>query len=216
MRRNSLLFVFTLSIIFAASSARAQQARQNGDGRGAQHVWTNADLAGVSNPSQTGRVWTNKDVDALRPAQSTQTNHVWLDADMDELRAKGLLSLVGPELETATGQTTEAAIASQAAGPGPVYNSRFEDPRWYEDQAAAIQEQIDGTTAALEQARTNLENARSGRGETGAVHMDQYNIGMTPEEGIARLQEQVQILQEQKDDLADIARRYDIPPGVVR
>ncbi len=206
MRRSSLLFVFTLAIIFAVSSVQAQQTQgqtQQSAGQSSERVYTNADLAGASSANQTGRVWTNK--------------------DMDELRAKGLISIIGTEQADA-GSTLAPAQAPvgaetappQIAQPGPAYNSKFEDPRWYEEQAAALQEQIDGTQAALDQARANLQDARSLRATTGAIDITQGNIGVTPEEGIARLEEQVRILQEQKDELADTARRNDIAPGVVR
>ena len=68
----------------------------------------------------------------------------------------------------------------------------------------------------LEQARSNLDAARNLQQTTGGIDISQGNIGVTPEEGLARLEEQVRILQEQKDELADAARRNDIPPGAAR
>ena len=39
---------------------------------------------------------------------------------------------------------------------------------------------------------------------------------MTLAEGLANLQAQVQEVQNQLDELADLARQHDIPPGVLR
>jgi hypothetical protein len=39
---------------------------------------------------------------------------------------------------------------------------------------------------------------------------------MTPAEGLANLQAQVQEVQNQLDELSDLARQHDIPPGVLR
>jgi hypothetical protein len=58
---------------------------------------------------------------------------------------------------------------------------------------------------------------RSGTGITGSFNMaagDTY--GVTPDERIAYLAAQVQQTQAQLNELADLARRNDIPPGVLR
>jgi hypothetical protein len=39
---------------------------------------------------------------------------------------------------------------------------------------------------------------------------------MTPAEGLANLQAQVEEIQNYLDELSDLARQHDIPPGVLR
>jgi hypothetical protein len=46
--------------------------------------------------------------------------------------------------------------------------------------------------------------------------MDKKNDGITPEAGIAALQAQVLEVQGQLDELGDLARQNNIPPGVLR
>jgi hypothetical protein len=46
--------------------------------------------------------------------------------------------------------------------------------------------------------------------------MDKKNVGITPEAGIAVLQAQVHEVQSQLDELSDLARQNNIPPGVLR
>jgi hypothetical protein len=145
------------------------------------------------------------------------TRRIWTNKDLDQLRAKDQLSLVGPYDPDASALTgPETAQEPATARSEAVYNSRFEDPHWYEQQASAIQQQIDDTTVTLDRARDNLEAARNLQQTTGGIDFTQGNIGVTPEEGIARLEEQVRILRDDKDALADTARLNYIPPGVLR
>jgi multidrug efflux pump subunit AcrA (membrane-fusion protein) len=140
-------------------------------------------------------------------APAAQTKR-WTNADMDRLRAEGLISIVGPEAVTAP---------PPAPAPGPVYASRLEDPVWYADQAAALQAELSARAAALAQAQTNLADARNLRGITGSINMAAgETFGVTPDETIANLQAQRIETQSRLDELADLARRNDIPPGVLR
>jgi len=144
------------------------------------------------------------------PAQAQQGKRVWTTDDMEDLRARGLISIVGP-----------AADAVPAAAPAtpteaPRYNSRTEDPAWYADQAAELQAQLNERMAALLLARQNLAQARSLRQTTGGINLAEANAGITPEEGIAALEAQVSEVQSRFDELADLAQRNDIPPGLLR
>jgi hypothetical protein len=143
----------------------------------------------------------------------------WTNADMDRLRAEGLISIVGPETVTAPAAAPEAAPPTPAPAAGPVYASRVEDPTWYAEQAAALQTELAARETALAQAQTNLADARNLRGTTGSINVDIVaNVawGVTPEEVIANLQAQVSDTQSQLDDLAELARRNYIAPGVLR
>jgi hypothetical protein len=146
-------------------------------------------------------------------AQGQQSARVWTNEDLEELRAKGGISIVGPE----PGSVPEATTAgSGAAQDAPVYNSYLEDPAWYAEQALGLQAELDARTAELNLARQNLALARSGRQTMGGVNLGQIGMGLTHEEGIAILESQVLEVQTWFDDLRDLARRNYIAPGVLR
>lgn len=150
-------------------------------------------------------------------AQAQQNKRVWTTTDVNELRSQGLISIIGAEEEAVAPAAAPAAPAETAeAQQGPIYNSRFEDPEWYAEQAAALQAQLDASKAALLQAQDNLAAVRDLRSTIGGVDLNADNPGVTPDAGIANLEDQVRDLQNQLDDLADAARENDIEPGVVR
>ena len=149
---------------------------------------------------------------AAIPARAQQGKRIWTTDDMEDLRARGLISIVGPETPTAP----EAATPAPVPVPVRFYNTRTEDPVWYADQASELQAQLDATMTALVQARDSLAQARNLRGITGSVNLAQGNAGVTPEAGIVILEAQVLEARSRLDELADLARRNDIAPGILR
>jgi len=145
-----------------------------------------------------------------RPAQGNQNQakKVWTNDDMDQLRSRGLISIVGQEV-------TEAAPQAPAETTFPVYASRLDDPEWYADQAAELQAERDDRAAALEQQRQALALAKD-RITLPGVAMNRPSVGVTPDAAIALLEARVQEVQSQLDDLSDLARQHDIPPGDLR
>jgi hypothetical protein len=142
------------------------------------------------------------------PAQAAKTKKVWTDDDMDQLRARGLISTFNLAPETATqtpGAQPEPAAFTQAT----------EDPAWYAQQAAILQAELDKREAALREAQANIAQAAAGITQPG-VSMDKGNVGVTPEAGIAILEAQAREVQTQLDDLSNLARQNNIPPGVLR
>jgi hypothetical protein len=138
-----------------------------------------------------------------RPTQASQAKKVWTNDDMDLLRAQGLICTFSPEEPT-------------AAPPEPAtFAPRTEDPTWYAQQAAILQAELDKREAALREARRNLAQAAQGITQPG-IAMDKTNEGITPEAGIAALEAQVLEIQSQLDELSDLARQNNIPPGVLR
>jgi hypothetical protein len=148
-----------------------------------------------------------------RPAQGNQNQpkKVWTNEDMDQLRARGLISIAGQEAPVAATQ----APAAPAETTFPVYASKLDDPAWYADQAADLQAEMDKRQAALLQQQTAIAQAADRITEPG-IALDKEGPGMTPAEGLANLQAQVQEVQNQLDELSDLARQHDIPPGVLR
>jgi len=149
-----------------------------------------------------------------RPAQGNQNQpkKVWTNDDTDQLHSRGLISIVGPEATEPAAQTP----AAPAEPTFPVYQSRLDDPDWYADQVADLQAELDKREAALRVQQTAIAQAVSQRITKPGLALDKGGPGMTPAAGLAILQAQVQEVQSQLDELSDLARQHDIPPGVLR
>jgi hypothetical protein len=143
-----------------------------------------------------------------RPAQAGQTKKVWTNDDTDQLRSRGLIST----FSQVPGTAVEAATAPSLPA---TYASRTEDPGWYAQQAADIQAELDKREAVLREARAGIAQAAEGITQPG-IAMDKRGAGITPEAGLANLQAGVQEIQSQLDELSDLARQNNIPPGVLR
>ena len=149
-----------------------------------------------------------------RPAQATQSNQakrVWTNDDMDQLRARGLISTFNVAPET----IVQAPATPSEPAPSTTSPSRLEDPAWYAQQAAELQAELDRRVAALHEAQTNLAQAEAGITQPG-IAMDKKNPGVTPEAGLDALEAQVLEIQNQLDELSDLAQQNNIPPGVLR
>ena len=138
-----------------------------------------------------------------RPAQGNrnQPQKVWTNDDMDQLRARGLISIVGPEVNEAAAP----AAVTPAAPAFPAYNSRLDDPDWYAEKAADLQAELDRRQAALQQEQAALAQAKDRVTQPG-VAMDQPTIGVTPEAALAILEAQVAEVQNQLDELSKWAK----------
>jgi hypothetical protein len=148
-----------------------------------------------------------------RPAQGNQTQpkKVWTNDDMDELRARGLISIVGQEPAAAGAQTP----TTEEEAAFPVYESRLDDPEWYAGKAAELQAELDQRTADLQQQQEAMAQAKNRVTQPG-VALDKPSIGVTPDSALAIFQAQVDAVQSQLDELADLARQHDIEPGALR
>lgn len=148
-----------------------------------------------------------------RPAQGNQNQpkKVWTNDDMDQLRARGLISIFGPEVNGAATQTAVAPLEPSF----PVYNSRLEDPEWYAEKAADLQAELDQREAALQEQRIAMAQVADRITQPG-VAMDKPSIGVTPQAALAVLEAQVSDVQSRLDELSDLARQNNIPPGVLR
>jgi hypothetical protein len=148
-----------------------------------------------------------------RPAQGDQKQpkKVWTNDDMEQLRARGLISIVGQEATEPAAQ----APARPAETTYPVYESRLDDPEWYAENAADLQAELDRRVADLQQEQEALALAKDRITQPG-VAMDKPSIGVTPDAALALLEAQVSDVQNQLDDLSELARQHNIPPGVLR
>src|ERR1039458_7089534 len=123
-----------------------------------------------------------------RPAQANQNQpkKVWTNDDLDQLRSRGLISIVGPEVNEAAAQAATSPIEPAS----PIYNSRLEDPEWYAEKAADLQAELDKREAALREEQTALAQAADRITQPG-VALDKPTIGVTPQAAIAILEAQV-------------------------
>jgi hypothetical protein len=130
---------------------------------------------------------------------------VWTNEDLEKLRGLGLISVVGqvPE-ETAVG----------AAAPEPYV--RTQDPVWYAAQAANLRTELASREAELQQYRQAIEDAWNLKTTPGGINLDEGDIGITPEASIEILERRVEEAHADFDALEDLARRNDIPPGILR
>jgi hypothetical protein len=146
-----------------------------------------------------------------RPKQDNQSKRVWTNDDMDQLRSQGLISTfsVAPEV------TAQAPAAPSEPVTFTPKTPKTEDPAWYAEQAAILQAELDKREAVLHEAQAKLALAAKGITEPG-INMGKGNPGVTPESGIDVLQAQAREVQNQLDELSDLARQNNIPPGVLR
>ncbi|HEY2647260.1 MAG TPA: hypothetical protein VGI34_09810 [Candidatus Acidoferrales bacterium] len=148
-----------------------------------------------------------------RPAQGNQNQpkKVWTNDDMDQLRSRGLISIVGQE----PAQAAAHAPAAAAEPAPPVYESRFDDPAWYAAEAADLRAELETREAALNEQLTAMALAVDRITQPG-VALDKPSVGVTPAEGVVILQARVQEVQDQLEELSDLARQHNIEPGVLR
>ena len=146
------------------------------------------------------------------PSDQKQPKKVWTNDDTDQLHTRGLISIVGQDVSQSETQST----AVQPETASPVYASRLDDPEWYADQAADLQAELDRRETALRDEQEAIARAVDQRITDPGVTLDKSSPGITPAQGLANLEAQVQEIQSRLDELSDLARQHDIPPGVLR
>jgi hypothetical protein len=144
---------------------------------------------------------------ANRPHAETQYQNtmVWTNDDLEKLHSLGLISIVGRAYE-------EKPKPDPAPGP----YVRTEDPEWYAVQAAQLNDELERRKTQLREYEQALDDARSLRKTTGGVNLDEGDFAITPEVGIEILERHVGEVQTEINALEDLARRHDIPSGVLR
>lgn len=150
-----------------------------------------------------------------RPAQANQNQakKVWTNEDLYQLHSRGLISIVGQESPASAPAASESATPAEPAYPA--YESRLNDPQWYADTAAYLQDELDKRAAALRQQQAAIAQAADRVTQPG-LSLTQPNAGVTPAAGVANLEADVQEVQNQIDELSDLARQHNIEPGVLR
>src|SRR5260370_23395899 len=143
---------------------------------------------------------------------------VWTNEDLERLRGLGLISVVGQVQEEAT--TDDATLDNAASSPymdpqDPNY-VETQDPEWDFEQASDLRAELERREDRLQLYLQAIEAARALKTTTGRINLAHADIAITLEDGIDLLQWRVSDTQSDLDDLEDLARRNDIPPGVLR
>jgi hypothetical protein len=133
-----------------------------------------------------------------------QTIKVWTNEDLEKLHHPGLISIVG--------QVNPDTPDFQ---PVPEEYVQTNDPAWYADQAAKLNDELEYWQEQLRQYQQAINDTRSLRESTGGVDLN-GGFAITPEAGIDFLQQRVDDVEARLDNLADLARRNDIDPGTLR
>jgi len=144
---------------------------------------------------------------ATRPHAETalETNRTWTNEDLKRLsNVPGLISVVG--------QPADEAMQGVDATARP---SRTEEPAWYAAQAASLRTRLEAEQADLREFTQALEDARDLNATTSGINLGEAGIGITPEDTIDILQNRIRITQSELDELEDLARHDDIPPGIL-
>jgi hypothetical protein len=135
------------------------------------------------------------------PAKAT-----WTNEDLEGLsRIPGLISMVG--------QTTSEEL-QDASSAGS--KKAAQDPAWYKAQAASLRTRLAAEQANLGDFTRAVDDARELRSMTAGIDLPGDDIGITPEDSIAILQNRVRDTQSELEALEDLARHNDIPPGTLR
>ena len=132
-----------------------------------------------------------------RAGKTEETAVLWTNEDLEKLRPLGAISIVG--------QPDKADDSTAAAVPSPYLETQ--DPEWYAGQAAELRDELELRKAQLGGYRKAIEDARSLKTMTDGVNLDDGDIGITPEAGIEILQQRVSETQSELDALEDLARR---------
>lgn len=135
----------------------------------------------------------------------SQSAMVWTNDGLEKLHSLGLISIVG---------SIDGERPTPAPAPRPYV--RTQDPEWYAVQAAKLREELARRQSQLQEYRQAIDDARSLRKTTGGINLDEGDLALTPEEGIEILERHVDEVQTEINELEDLARRHDIPPGTLR
>jgi len=144
---------------------------------------------------------------ANRPLAETdsQITKVWMNDDLEKLHGLGLISIIG--------RTDEEKPPSALA---PVPRVKTQDPEWYAAQAAKLRNELERRQSQLREYRQAISDVQNLRNTTDAVNLDEGDLAIAPAVGIEILERHVNEVQVEVNDLEDLARRNDIPPGTLR
>jgi hypothetical protein len=144
---------------------------------------------------------------ANRPHAGTdsQNGMVWTNEDLERLHGLGLITIVGQ-------------IDQEEPKPATARSEyvKTQDPEWYAEESARLRDELERRRTELDRYRRAIEDARSLETATSGIDLNGGDVGITPQAGIENLQQRVSETETQLDGLEDLARRNDMPPGLLR
>jgi hypothetical protein len=140
-------------------------------------------------------------------------DRTWTNERLELLHERGLIS----EFSQLPEARSEVAgqILLEESNPFRVYD-RLRDPRWYAEQVAALRAKIQALETELARYQAELQYVRDLKTMEAGLALSQDTIGITPEAGIEVRKTLLHNLRSQLDELQELARHNDIPPGIVR
>lgn len=150
---------------------------------------------------------------SLHPAarRDSSVQKTWTNDDIESLRETAPISVFNPT-SAVQFATIPATLGAPAVAPKPPIMKEL-DPDWYSAQMEVLQTEMAASAAVVQRIE---EIRKSGVGISGVIPLDREDVGLTPESTVQILQTLNKALGEQVDTLQELARRNDIPPGVVR
>jgi len=118
-----------------------------------------------------------------------------------------------PGLISVVGQPADEAMPG-AGAPAPRLVT--DDPAWYAARAASLNARLEAEQGSLRDFTQALDDARELRNTQAGIDLSGNNIGITPEDAIDILQNQVRETQSELDALEDLARQNSIRPRILR
>ena len=130
---------------------------------------------------------------------------VWTNDDLERLHSLGLISIIG-------------RIDQEESKPATARSEyvKTQDPEWYAEESARLRDELERRRAELDGYRRAIEDARSLETATSGIDLNGDDVGIAPQAGIENLQQRVSETETQLDGLEDLARRNDMPPGLLR
>lgn len=135
----------------------------------------------------------------------SQNTMIWTNDDLEKLHSFGLISVVG-----------RADEEKPTSAPAPEPYVRNDDSEWYAVQAAKLRDELERRQTQLREYRQALDDVRNQGKTMGGINLDEGDIAITPEVGIEILEGHMNEVETELNALEDLARRHDIPPGILR
>lgn len=142
-----------------------------------------------------------------------EKDRAWTNERLQHLHERGLISEFNRLPEARAEATLE--IAAEENNPFRVYD-RTQDARWYAEQVAALNAKIQALETELVRYQAELRYVRDLRTTEAGLAVYQDTVGITPEAGIEVRKALLENLRGELEDIRDLARRNNIPPGIVR
>jgi hypothetical protein len=159
--------------------------------------------------------WASQAAPPQKQSPAKKAKKVWTNEDLEALRPSGVASSAAPSASpsAAAEAPTGAEIAAKAAAEKKD-NVKEEDPvEKLRKRLTPLREEVDSIDTQL---RSLRQNRSSGRTSGGGMDVSKTSGGMNTEDQIAQLEKRRADLLRQIAAIEDEARRAGMAPGVIR